>query len=383
MKTLYIHIGCPKTGTTSLQYFCNENKEILSENGIYFPVFEQKYSNVNPYRNGHFLIAHQFDSSGKIDILKEKQIFRFNMDHILHMFSEYDNILLSDEALWAAHFYKKNLWKTLHTEALRNNFRVKIIIYLRRQDTLLNAMWNQKIKKSQKKYRSMTWKEIINVKPPVVYLNYEEGLNEIANELGEENLIVRRYGEKYFKNGSIYDDFLSTLGLCLTDDYTISTFDRNTRLSANSTEIQRLLNCNPDAEQTDFTFFYHMLSEVSSENPDEKKLQMFQPEEAAAFMEKYREGNRNVMEKYFHKSEDLFNPNFKNIQTWAWDSRSMTEDLIRLLGHTTIALRKENDELRQRITKLEQETKKQTQALTSLKTKLKHPAKTIITKIMK
>ena len=31
MKTLYIHIGCPKTATTSIQYFCNENKEILSK----------------------------------------------------------------------------------------------------------------------------------------------------------------------------------------------------------------------------------------------------------------------------------------------------------------------------------------------------------------
>lgn len=384
MKTLYIHIGCPKTGTTSLQYFCNENKETLSENGIYFPVFEQKYNNVNPYRNGHFLIAHQFDSSGKIDILKEKQIFRFNMDHILYMFSKYDTILLSDESIWfTAHFHRKDLWKILHNEALRNNFQIKIIVYLRRQDALSNAMWNQKIKHFRKRCRSMSWEDFIQANPPVVYLDYEEGLNEIADELGEENIIVRRYGEKYFKNGSIYDDFLSIFGLCLTDNYTISTFNRNTRLSANSTEIQKLLNSNPDAKQKDFTFFYNMLSEVSSENPDEKKLQMFQPEEAAAFMEKYRVGNRKVMEKYFHKSEDLFTPNFKNMKTWTWDSRSITEDLIRLLGHTTIALRKENDELCQRIAKLEQDTKKQNQALTSLKTKLKHPAKTLITKIMK
>ena len=126
-----------------------------------------------------------------------------------------------------------------------------------------------------------------------------------------------------------------------------------------------------------------MLTKVSAENPDEKKLQMFQPEEAAAFMEKYREGNRRIMEKYFHKSEDLFTPNFKNIKTWEWDSRRMSEDLIRLLGHTTITLRKENEELRQRITKLEQSSQKQNKAITDLKNKLKHPAKTIIKKIIK
>lgn len=41
MKTLYIHIGCPKTATTSIQYFCNENKEILSKNGVYFPILNK------------------------------------------------------------------------------------------------------------------------------------------------------------------------------------------------------------------------------------------------------------------------------------------------------------------------------------------------------
>lgn len=37
--------------------------------------------------------------------------------------------------------------------------------------------------------------------------------------------------------------------------------------------------------------------------PGQEKLRMFQPEEARAFMEKYRAGNRKIMEKYFHKSE--------------------------------------------------------------------------------
>lgn len=53
----------------------------------------------------------------------------------------------------------------------------------------------------------MSWEEFINTTPPAIYLDYEEGLNEIASELGSENIIVRRYGKKYFKNGSIYDVF--------------------------------------------------------------------------------------------------------------------------------------------------------------------------------
>lgn len=105
-----------------------------------------------------------------------------------------------------------------------------------------------------------------------------------------ENIIVRRYGKRYFKNHSIYDDFLDIFRLALTDEYTISTFERNARLSGNTNEIQRILNSVPSASQKDYTFFYHMLSEVTSEDPDKEKLRMFQPEEARAFMEKYRAG---------------------------------------------------------------------------------------------
>ena len=35
MKTLYLHIGTPKTGTSALQYFCAGNRKILEEKGIY------------------------------------------------------------------------------------------------------------------------------------------------------------------------------------------------------------------------------------------------------------------------------------------------------------------------------------------------------------
>lgn len=91
-----------------------------------------------------------------------------------------------------------------------------------------------------------------------------------------------------------------------TDDYTITTFERNPRLSGNSNEMQRIFNATLTLPKKDFSFFYHMLSEVSSEDPDTEKLGMFTPEEASAFMENYRASNRRIMEKYFNCSEDLF-----------------------------------------------------------------------------
>ena len=62
----------------------------------------------------------------------------------------------------------------------------------------------------------------------------------------------------------------------------------------------------------------------------------------------------------------------------------MSEDIIRLLGHTTITLRKENEELRQRIIHLEQASQTQSKAISDLKEKTKtSKLKTILSKVLK
>ena len=63
--------------------------------------------------------------------------------------------------------------------------------------------------------------------------------------------------------------------------------------------------------------------------------------------------------------------------------KGLSEDIIRLLGHTTITIRKENEELRQRIIHLEQASQTQSKTISDLKEKLKHPAKTILSKVLK
>ena len=39
MKTLYLYVGTPKTGTTSIQSFCAENRHIFDRYG--FVVYDQ------------------------------------------------------------------------------------------------------------------------------------------------------------------------------------------------------------------------------------------------------------------------------------------------------------------------------------------------------
>jgi len=39
-KKLFIHIGTPKAGSTSIQLFLNNNFKVLRDNGYYFPKYK-------------------------------------------------------------------------------------------------------------------------------------------------------------------------------------------------------------------------------------------------------------------------------------------------------------------------------------------------------
>ena len=54
-KTIYIHIGTPKTGTTSIQTFLTKNADILLEEDMFFPAAGICYSKKRGVSIGHIL----------------------------------------------------------------------------------------------------------------------------------------------------------------------------------------------------------------------------------------------------------------------------------------------------------------------------------------
>lgn len=48
------------------------------------------------------------------------------------------------KASGTVHIFSKRFVEILRKESLKSAFKIKIIVYLRRQDAALNSMWNQK-----------------------------------------------------------------------------------------------------------------------------------------------------------------------------------------------------------------------------------------------
>lgn len=379
MKTLYLHIGTPKTGTTSLQHFFRENQELLRIHGFDYPDFPYKYRNINEVRNGHFLVGPMVDSEGNKNPEEDKRIFREGMDRIRELFRKYDNLILSDEGIWTKiNLNRSDVWDLLKKESEDGDYQIKVIVYLRRQDAYASSWWNQKVKIGRRRDSATSWEDFISREVADMGLDYYQALKKIGDTLGAENVIVRRFGRQYFKNHSIYEDFFEVLGLEFTDDYVIEDSVRNESINGNALEIKRILNGLPNLEPRDNVFLRDIMAEVSAAVPENKELSLFSEEEARAFLAKFQEGNQKIMKEFLGQEGDLFDMSFKKKQKWEPDCSSMERDMIIFMGNIAMEFRTENELLRNQMEQQEKELNRQKYMLENMKNKLKHPVKTVL-----
>lgn len=348
-KTLYVHVGTTKTGTTAIQSFCIDNQEVLNKNGYCYPMLPYRYKDVSERRNARFLLEEASNP--------QEGIFREGMDKIHELFRTYSNIIVSDEGIWSATYEQRiTMWRALKAEAKKGGFQIKVIVYLRRQDMYLISGWNQMVKSGIGNGADLPWKDYVNKLDDINKMNYGTHLKKLAAFFGKKNLIVRRFEPKRFAGGTIYADFLQAVGLELTEEFRIEQQERNTRLAGNTHEIQRVLNGMPGMNPSHHSFFRQALLSFADLSGGNYPCEMFSKEEAEAFMERYEEENRLVSEEFFD-GEELFEKGWKDIPKWEKDNPQMQDDMIRFVGACCMQLAEENRNLRSRVELLEKTQK--------------------------
>lgn len=376
MKTLYVHIGTPKTGTTSIQQFCTKNADVLRKKGYCYPTSFFRYPVVAAARNGHFLVGTVKDENGHRCKEREKQNYQEGMEQVQNLFVEFDKIILSDEAIWRAmDLYRKDLWADLQQEAKKGGFGIKVIVYLRRQDKLIGSIWNQSVKSLP----TLTEKRIDDYLQEInteVRLDYWGKIERLASILGKENIIVRRFDREGFVGGTIYADFLEAIDLAWTDEYQVQQNVHNLGLSGNPVEIKRIINGLPQTRNTQMqNFFREVLRDCSQISKKTYSCEMFSKEETEALLAKYEEGNRKIAQEYLGE-EELFDNEVEDIPKWEPDNPYMLEDVIRFIGMSNVYLLEEIQTLKEDNRKLKQE-------MDSFRYKVKHPLYAIATTIQR
>lgn len=389
MKTLYLHIGTPKTGTTSIQKFLQINNRILEQHGYCFPQQLPRYPGIGINRNAHFMITNQYLEDGKRDKKREHQILQEGIAQIADIFRLFDNVVLSDETLWkATSSTHKKVFPYLIEESQNIGFRIKIIVYLRRQDEFLISLWNQSIKRNAPTSIGTTFTIEERISRELTKSNYlvdyAAKLDSLQKLFGKENLIVRRFSKDDWINGSIIDDFMHCIGLDRTDEFLPLTEQTNPGLQGNTTEIKRIINHETNFSPEESLYLGNFLRELAPESGRRYPCAMLSQEEIRELLHKFEKGNERVATEYIQDGKPLFSDEIKDLPKWQADNPYMMEDVIRFFSAVSIdlrrenaALRKETEVLRKELSQLQTTVKNEQQNLRTFKYKVKHPLRAL------
>ncbi len=356
MKTLYLHIGTPKTATSSIQVFLGENTELLASQGCAFPIFSQKYPHVRKERNGHFLFLDRPSLVSKKPPEPSKEwneTLTKCLSIIEKAFKSSDTVLLTDENLWWSVFYAPmNFLDILPEFAKKQGCVFKVIVYLRRQDAFMESLYKSKIKGAKTALDMRSWYEDHEKNFPQ-YFDYEATLKKIADGIGQENVIVRRFEPDSWKMQSICMDFLDAVGLDLSLPYQNAEEVVNPGLKGNMVELQRIVNEMDSLDLKEKYQFADFTKQLSDKREDEVPYYVFTPEETAAFLDRFREGNANVARTYIGDGKPLFSDSRKEVPVWSLQNDQMLTDTVRFFVCVTNDLYRKNQELEKRVKKLE------------------------------
>ncbi|TVQ85279.1 MAG: hypothetical protein EA400_16150 [Chromatiaceae bacterium] len=189
MRTLYLHIGTPKTGTTALQWFFARNAVWLASRGLDYPDI------------GRVGDCHHRIGASIYPEAERPYYIRYADTETLARYGRRlagldGDVLISSELLW--HGFVAQLLRRAW-----GDLDVRVIAYVRPQDHYIASRYNQEVKSLYAGSLADYLSEKVHI------LDYRRAFLEAwANEWGQDRIIVRPYERDQFHRGSIIDDFL-------------------------------------------------------------------------------------------------------------------------------------------------------------------------------
>jgi hypothetical protein len=169
-------------------------------------------------------------------------------------------------------------------------YKVTVIIYLRRQDSFVESMYSQAIHEGG----CLGFDEFARKYAMLGSLDYARILNDLETYFGRNSLIVRSYHAASAKG--LIDDFASVIGSDLLTTHFAASGSKNISYSRNALEIARF--CNPNLDEINKKKLRRALQHVMPHGSDEP-LRYFSEDARNEFLEKYEFSNNEVAFRFF------------------------------------------------------------------------------------
>lgn len=230
----YLHIGTPKTATTTLQAFFNQNREKLLDDGFIYTASAGELNELN-------LVVSCCNSDNKSGLTKilgihsAEDFERLRRNVIENLRTEVNelsaNVGRECAVIFSSEYFHLNLTKHQERVRLKSTLEsigitdVRVVVYLRNPADLANSYFSTSVKAGgTSSHPPLPDQERYNL-----LCNHKNTIQNFQEVFGAGSVVPRLFDKTEFVSGNIIDDFLNLIGS------TISTADcempKNTNLS--------------------------------------------------------------------------------------------------------------------------------------------------------
>lgn len=223
-KTIYFHIGSPKTGSTAVQWFLSINNKKLLKQGLFYPIVGRN---------------HQEPVSGKVMYVNGSLLMDESYkEHFEEMVSAFEKtgankMIISEEGIFD---HLDDFVIKIKSIASSNKYNYKIIVYLRNSLEYCSSLWKENVRQC---FETSSLEEYIDGH---CYSSSLNGIHELSEIIGVDNIIVKTYEKETWLNNNLLEDFFSIFGINNLEIYEHAQKLINTGYSRHMTEKYRYLN---------------------------------------------------------------------------------------------------------------------------------------------
>lgn len=237
-KTLFIHIGHFKTGTTALQTFCARNHRFLAKYRLHYA---QSHRNLAK----HSALAFSLYKAAGVKTLMHgykraqtpQELWGDVFDELRGM--RRGNLLVSSEEFMRLGQFPEALALFKDIVSSAEDIDIRIIAYLRPPGSQLRSWYNQLIKMGVK---TPPFEAAIGTTIEPIHYDYSLAIQPWIELFGAEAVILRNYGDALRVDEALYQDFLSIFDIDLPSkgvDFGLR--DPNPRLDDRLIEVVRVM----------------------------------------------------------------------------------------------------------------------------------------------
>jgi hypothetical protein len=209
MATVYLHIGAPKTATSTLQSVLAANYRKLLGSGVLYP---QRCRHGDAHHTLICDLIEQYQDHRMPDLWygdrSRGEAWQLLAGEIAEHAGAVQTVILSSELFFGqSHSLEQML---AEIRARLSGHQLKVVIYLRRQDQLYSSFYNQDVK-GVRQWTSSAYQ--FYETHQIFRRSYDQILDLWSAALGPENVLVRPYEPAQWVGADIVEDFCSLIGI--------------------------------------------------------------------------------------------------------------------------------------------------------------------------